>query len=141
MLRFKLKTKSTSAAGRRIAKAAACILSESLCDEGLLYDLELVLTEACANVVKHAYGCREPGDLVVKLRIEPFAFVEIEVEDRGVGFGAEACPVRPDPSAESGRGLFIISRLVDKLSITRHGTRNRVSFRKNIGEASWKTCG
>jgi anti-sigma regulatory factor (Ser/Thr protein kinase) len=141
MLRFKLKTQASPCAGRRLAKAAACILAESLADEGLLYDLELVLTEACANVVKHAYCCREGGDLVIRLRIEPRRYVEIEVEDRGIGIGAVPDPVTPCPTSESGRGLYIISRLVDTMSISRRGTRNRMRFRKDIEEGSWKICG
>lgn len=117
-----------------------CLLAESLADQNLLYELDLVLTEACANVVRHAYPGGDPGDMEIVLGIEPGVFVQFEVADRGVGMPAAIRFDNPAPAAESGRGLYIISRLVDRMEIRRRGRKNIVFFRKEVGKEQWKAC-
>ena len=74
-------------------------------------DLLLAATELCANAVRHATG--EPGSVALRAWAEGTDVV-IEVEDDGRGL--ELCHFHdelPDPESETGRGLFLVSALLD----------------------------
>jgi serine/threonine-protein kinase RsbW len=73
-------------------------------------DLELALTEACANVVRHATGA---DGIEVRLDVAEDRCA-IDVADNGVGFDADAV-ADPEPSSERGRGLFLIKALSDNV--------------------------
>ena len=76
-------------------------------------DVEVAITEACTNVVKHSSGPNEEYN--VKIAIDGRK-CEISISDAGVGFAHEDHP--PDfvpPSAESGRGITLMRALVDKV--------------------------
>ena len=79
-------------------------------DPDLLQDAQLVATELVTNVVRHSgltdpntfelRGCLREGVLRLELRYDAPAF-HFEV-------------VTPDPSDETGRGLFIVDRLTTR---------------------------
>ena len=73
-------------------------------------DLELALTEACANVVRHATGA---DGIEVRLDVAEDRCA-IDVADNGAGFDADAV-ADPEPSSERGRGLFLIKALSDNV--------------------------
>ncbi|GAA4390903.1 hypothetical protein GCM10023088_67440 [Actinomadura verrucosospora] len=71
-------------------------------------DIEMMLTEACTNVIKHA---EHGADYTVRAMIQDRRCV-IKVIDSGTGFDAARVPA-PDPAAEQGRGLMIMRALAD----------------------------
>ncbi|KAB2375411.1 ATP-binding protein [Actinomadura montaniterrae] len=77
-------------------------------DEHIRDDIEVMLTEACTNVIKHA---RHGDDYTVRAAIHDERCV-IKVIDSGRGFDAERIP-EPDPVSEAGRGLMIMRSLAD----------------------------
>ncbi len=79
-------------------------LSAYLSDGNILHDLDIMLTEACANVVRHAYGDAE-GSLEVRLSVEPGVFVDLEIVDWGSGFGQGARFENPGPESEGAGGF------------------------------------
>jgi PAS domain S-box-containing protein len=87
---------------------------------------ELVLGELIGNVVRHA-----PGPIDVQLQWEGRTPV-LHVIDRGKGFVRD--PELPgDPLSESGRGLFIVSRLTEGLTVERiPGYGNHVAARLRL---------
>jgi anti-sigma regulatory factor (Ser/Thr protein kinase) len=93
-------------------------LSEVVCD-----DIRLAVTEACTNVVRHAY----PGDggtIDVVVRPNGDA-LEVVVSDSGRGIGPS-----PD-TAGPGLGIPLIAALTDSLEIERQrgkGSRLIMSF-------------
>jgi serine/threonine-protein kinase RsbW len=93
-------------------------------DPELLDDLKTAVSEACNNVVLHAYG-EEPGPLAVALQIDDGG-VEVTVRDRGSGIQYVA------PSDDRmGVGLAVISALADRaefLRATGGGTEVRMAF-------------
>ena len=91
----------------------------------LLDDLKTAVSEACNNVVMHAYDGR-PGPLVVTLGVGHDR-VEATVRDRGGGLRHVASP----SDDRMGVGLAVISALADRaefLTAPDGGTEVRISF-------------
>ena len=81
--------------------------------ESCVGDIELALTEACTNVLKHARSEQEQYEVEVEVNFE---FCVIRVIDTGGGFDSDAArSVEQIPAAEGGRGIFLMSALVDRL--------------------------
>ncbi len=82
-------------------------------------DLVLCVEEACTNAIRHS-GAGD--DIEIALAFEAERLVA-QVRDRGRGFDtASFDPARhPDPSADHGRGLFIIAALMDSLELRLDG--------------------
>ena len=77
-------------------------------------DIELAVTEACTNVLKHARGTREEYDITIEIDETSCA---IRVVDSGGGFDhAGAGDHESAGSAEGGRGIHIMKALVDSVS-------------------------
>ncbi len=96
-------------------------------------DVELALTEACANVVRHAVDTTE---YVVEVEVSDAECV-IVVCDEGPGFDPQQLPVRaPDarPVPEQGRGLELINALVDDVRFDRDRHQHSVLLRKTWGD-------
>lgn len=74
--------------------------------------IELAVTEACTNVLDHATGGQEEYEVTFSLENDR---VVIKVTDEGIGFD-HGLP-RPDslPSDEGGRGILLMTALVDDL--------------------------
>ena len=87
--------------------------------------IRLAVTEACANVVRHAYP-GDPGILEVGACVGPRTVV-IDVCDAGIGTGAGRAQAAP---GEGGLGLPLIGMLADQVEITPHdpGTSVRMLF-------------
>ena len=94
-------------------------------------DVELALTEACTNVLKHV----EKGS-VYEVRVgfdEQRAF--LDVVDSGAGFDPARVPP-PDPEGESGRGLQLMRELMDSVHFdTASGSGTTVHLEKQL---TWK---
>src|SRR5919204_643188 len=95
-------------------------------EESRLLDINAAVSEACNNVVIHAYDGRE-GPMRVQLQIEPNQ-LEVTVSDDGVG-------IRPGPPDEEleiqGLGLSVIQTLTDRtefLGGVSQGTEVRMAF-------------
>lgn len=92
-------------ATRRILTAALDALGV---EDQICGDIEMMLTEACTNVIEHA---AEGIDYTVRAAIQDRRCV-IKVIDAGHGFDADRVPV-PDSVAEHGRGVMIMRALAD----------------------------
>lgn len=91
-------------------------------DAELLDDLKTAVSEACNNVVLHAYG-GEPGPMDVGLFVVDHG-LRVVVEDHGVGLRAHA------DSAE-GIGLSVVRALTETMTLEagpQGGTRMEMSF-------------
>lgn len=81
--------------------------------ESCASDIELALTEACTNVLKHAQGTKEEYDVSVELNDR---CCEIRVVDSGAGFDHDgAGDAEAHEGAEGGRGIHLMRALVDKV--------------------------
>jgi serine/threonine-protein kinase RsbW len=81
-----------------------------------LHDIEVALSEACTNVLKHA-GPTDDYGVALTIRDETCT---IEVTDDGRGFDVDEIPdSHPvDASAEDGRGVQLMRALVDRVLFT-----------------------
>ena len=90
----------------------------------VIEDMRLAVTEACTNVVRHAYDGDRPGPIDVV--IQPAGdHVDVTVSDRGRGMG-------PSPDVDGpGLGLPLIAALADSIELQAapiRGNRLRMSF-------------
>jgi serine/threonine-protein kinase RsbW len=114
-------------------EVAGCILTELHAPQEAVDDIQLAVTEACANAVRHAVGT---ADYSVRFAVGQDS-CEIEIVDIGPGFTPEdEGEAQHDPESESGRGLTLIRALVDDLEFTRDGADNRIRLTK-----TWPSLG
>ena len=112
--------------------AGALLLSGRLDREGpRTFDIALALSEACGNVVVHAYQPDDPHPTVrIAARTTGTSLV-MEVEDRGRGLGSH----HSDPGL--GLGLGLIRRLADDARIEgRAGGGTSISMTFRLSPAS-----
>ena len=138
VIRKVFRTISHPGDSRRLAKEVVDYLAGQVADGDILHDLDIILTEACANVCRHAYG-GEPGPLEVRLAVTPGAWIELEIVDWGQGFGSGVRFENPGPDAEGGRGMYIMRMLASDCRVQRRDGENVVFIHKDIGAAQWKT--
>ena len=74
-------------------------------------DIEVALTEACTNVIRHSGPTDE---YEVTLALDTTQCI-IRVVDRGHGLDSAALADESDPSAEGGRGVELMRELMDRL--------------------------
>jgi len=80
---------------------------------GLSFDMELLAREALVNAVQHGSKGDPSKTVHAALRFEGGALV-LAVRDEGSGWDWRQMPAAPpDPTLESGRGLFIIRKYAD----------------------------
>jgi len=116
-----------------MARSAVSFLQRATADPNLLYDIELLLTEACSNVILHSYERQPDGDIEVRLELQNGTRMVLELSDWGAPYAGPAPQsVRPDPHAESGRGVYIISHLADVYSYERSDGRNILRIEKEL---------
>ncbi len=139
MHKFILRTRATPYSSRKLGKAAMGIISDAINDRDQLFNFDLALSEACANVIRHAYKGMEPKDIEIIVTIERDAYVELEISDWGKGFPSWPVDVKnAEPHAEGGRGLFIMSELADSFTIDTTKGKHTVHLKKSIRKELWK---
>lgn len=92
--------------------------------DAVIEDMRLAVTEACTNVVRHAYAGGELGPVEILIRPDGDTLTVV-VSDEGRGLGPS-----PD-TAGPGLGLPLIAALADSLEIEeapRAGSRLQMSF-------------
>jgi serine/threonine-protein kinase RsbW len=103
-----------------------------------VYDLQLAVDEACANVVLHAYGGRG-GEM--EIAIEPAeGGVQVTIRDWGRAFEPQAVP-SPDIEASleqrrlGGLGLYLMRQVMDQVDFTFDAKNgNRLTMIKRLAE-------
>lgn len=115
--------------GERIARQLDSYAGDK---QALAYQLNLVLTEATANVIKHANDSH-PKD-TVRISIQLFEDrLEIKVFDHGQGFDLNAIP-EPDfeHPQEHGMGLFFIRTTMDSVNYVKQADGNVLEMIKYL---------
>jgi len=117
---------------RRVSDGILDWLKSYKADEDTLFDIKLCVEEAVRNAIVHGNKSDEAKTVKVSYRLDG-ADVVIEVEDEGAGFNKTTVP---DPTKDenlmkgSGRGVYLIDRLMDEVEYNNKG--NLVRMRKRI---------
>jgi anti-sigma regulatory factor (Ser/Thr protein kinase) len=97
--------------------------------DDLIEDLRLAVTEACTNVVRHAYADEDPG--AMEISIEPGEeHVHVVVADSGRGIGTSLDTSGP------GLGLPLIAAIADSVDLQSApggGSRVAMTFARRRG--------
>jgi serine/threonine-protein kinase RsbW len=98
----------------------------------LAYHLNLVLTEAMVNAIKHA-GPREPEKqvrIVISISVD---CLTIKVYDDGQGFDINSIPPPNfDELEDRGRGIFLIRSLMDSVYYRKNCKENILEMKKKL---------
>jgi serine phosphatase RsbU (regulator of sigma subunit)/anti-sigma regulatory factor (Ser/Thr protein kinase) len=128
-----LRSELSELARARALVRSACLDSDSpRFDEDYIAQLELAVTEACSNIVKHAY--RNRADQQIHLEVEVFTNkIVIGLHHLGMPFDPSKVPAPQfDGSQESGFGLYLIRQSVDDVRYYRDERgRNCIALIKN----------
>jgi len=110
---LKMQVQGSSETLSLIRRVIAASVQHLRLSNALLNDIKLATTEACTNVIKHAYKFDESMSFELEIKTSDKIFaVEVFYEDPG--FVPENIPV-PDLNEikEGGLGVFIIRNIMD----------------------------
>jgi serine/threonine-protein kinase RsbW len=100
--------------------------------EALAYQLNLVLTEATVNAIKHAHDDDPKNSVRISIQLLENSLI-IKVYDHGQGFDLEKVPLPDfDHPEESGMGLFFIRTMMDSVTYTRQSDCNILEIIKYL---------
>jgi serine/threonine-protein kinase RsbW len=100
--------------------------------EELAYHINLVLTEAMANAIKHANHNDPNKDVHIIINVSASNLC-IKVYDQGQGFDISSKDqVFPDPQNDHGRGIFFINTLMDNVTYKRCPDGNVLEMNKSL---------
>ena len=114
---------------RSATRAVREFLSEQGWRDGELMSLELAFVEACNNAIKY---CPENAR-GLPIEVESICHdsgTELRVSDHTRGFDWPKKIELPDPESESGRGLFLITSVMDSAGYFRGQGENLLIMRK-----------
>lgn len=84
-----------------------------------IYAIQTAVDEACSNIIDHAYGGENLGDIIINVK-ESTKIFQIILVDQGEPFVPEDVPA-PDITSpleirkERGLGIFFMRNLMDKV--------------------------
>ena len=104
-----------------------------------IYAIQTAVDEACSNIIDHAYGGENLGD--IKIKIKDFKNkMHIVLVDQGIPFNPENVP-EPDITSpleirkERGLGIFFMRNLMDNIKFEFSATEgNTLTMVKYKGE-------
>jgi serine/threonine-protein kinase RsbW len=125
IVRFTTTIPGTVEAIEPVVQRVMSLVAEMRCARGGEFEVEVALTEALANAVKH--GCQDDEAKMIQVCVACDAArgVLVVVRDPGGGFEPAAIPspvVGENVYASSGRGIFLINQLMDDVRYERGGT-------------------
>jgi len=93
-------------------------IKESPFDERQRYAIDLAVDEACSNVIDHAYGGEDRGEIRILLDLNDKG-LKITIQDDGAPFEpddvAEPDLISPlETRSERGLGVFLIRKIMDE---------------------------
>jgi len=103
--------------------------------EALAHHLNVVLTEAMVNAIKHANAADPDKDIQIRISASDKEIC-IKVFDSGMGFDLTSVPdpcFDADQLGEKGRGIFIIRSLMDSVEYKKINGGNVLEMKKRLG--------
>lgn len=99
-----------------------------------VYDIQVAMDEACANIIEHAYGGEDRGNIEVSCRLEDDRLVTT-LKDTGKPFDPEDVPEpeldgRLEDRQTGGLGLHFMRNLMDEVNFRFEDDGNYLTFVK-----------
>jgi serine/threonine-protein kinase RsbW len=105
-----------------------------------IYSVEMAVDEACSNIIEHAYGGENRGEIVCTCTVDPIG-ITIVLQDKGKPFDPKLVKV-PDLKASleeresHGLGLHFIRQWMDRVEFEPGSSQgNRLTMVKLRGSA------
>lgn len=118
----------------RIAEFVAAAAARLGLNEQQTFEVQMAVDEACANVMEHAYGPGQAGEIQIRCETAGDDLV-VTIRDQGRPFDPSLVPA-PDlscPLSErqiGGLGLYFMRRLMDRLEFHFNATGNELRMYK-----------
>lgn len=136
---FRLKLPADSENLDIIRKFISGIAATMGFSEEEIYQIELAVDEACANVIKHAYVDKNTNEKNIHVTVKKKSkAIEIAIADKGIGFNPDKIET-PDMDEylkkmkPGGLGVHLIKTLMDKVTFRINpGVRNEVKMIKAL---------
>jgi len=104
---------------RAISSFVMDAIKDSPFDSRQRYAIDLAVDEACSNVIDHAYGGEEQGEIRILLDLKETG-LKLSIQDDGAPFDPD-CVIEPDLTSpletrcERGLGVYLIRNLMDEV--------------------------
>jgi serine/threonine-protein kinase RsbW len=93
-------------------------------------EVELAVSEACTNAIRHVAGDDELGRVGISFQVSETHLV-VEVKDQGTGFDIDEVPLPEfDKHPEGGYGLYIIRTVMDEVQYLKGEEFNTLTMKK-----------
>lgn len=105
--------------------------------QALTMNMILVIEEALTNIIFYAFPDNDKHEIKVSITLSK-PVLTIKITDNGIPFNPLSQPL-PDITLSAGErpvgglGIFLISRIMDKMHYTRHKNQNILTLNKSIG--------
>ncbi len=106
-------------------------------DDFTIYTIETSVDEACSNIIEHAYGRENYGDIEISVSETKESLI-ISIKDSGTPFNPDSVPI-PDLSSnidnrdEHGLGLYMIRQWMDEVIFEFKDNSNFLTIIKHKG--------
>lgn len=126
-----LQVDCTFAAVRASAAKVRSYLAGHGVPEKEIWACELVFVEGCNNAVQHTPRAHSSKKIEVELSLHD-GEIELRIKDHSAGCDFPAESILPPAENESGRGIFLMRRLMDAVSYTREDSSNCLVLKKAL---------
>jgi serine/threonine-protein kinase RsbW len=113
-----------------ISRLICATLPESDLEKDFVDHLELAVSEACTNAIRHTKDPDAEATVGIRFEVHENQLV-VEVKDQGQGFDLEKIPLPDfDKHPEGGYGLFIMRTVMDEVFYTKADEYNTLTMKK-----------
>jgi len=128
---FPGRFESLAVISKFVKKAAA----QAHLNEHEMYAVELAVDEACSNIIEHAYGKEDAGEIHCTCLVTPSG-LKIILRDNGTPFDPDAVPevdtqIKLEERRPGGAGVFLMRKVMDKVEYEFKQGENVLTMVKN----------
>lgn len=113
-------------------------------NEQQVFHVQLAVDEACTNIVEHAYGGSDQGQITITCgteKVQDQVFFLVRLEDHGEPFDPRTIPtpnLSPDPDELQigGLGMHFMRQFMDRLEFHFSPEQNELTMYKQLSQGS-----
>jgi len=133
---YQFRVKSSVSQLEKVRKWGAYIARALGFDERAVFEVELSIYEACANVIEHAYANNPDNYIDLKITVELDRLV-VTIRDEGGAFEPSSLKEKDiakiiETEQDGGLGMHIIEACMDEILYRRQGNENILELIKYL---------